>query len=71
MGVAICLKERIPDHRIIIKSETLELLWLEVNSNRERSFYMISWVRPPTGETDTGTFENLREFLVILDWDEK
>ena len=36
-----------------------------------KSFYVISWYRPPTGETDTVSFENLREFLKKLDRDEK
>ena len=32
---------------------------------------MISWYRPPTGKTDTASFENLRKFLKKLDRDER
>ena len=70
-GVAIYLKEQIPDPLQVIKSDTLELLCLEVKPNKGKSFYVISWYRPPTGETDTASFESLREFLKKLDSDEK
>ena len=70
-GVAIYLREQIPDPFLVINSDTLELLCFEVKRNKGKSFYVISWYRPPTGETDTASFESLREFLKRLDSDEK
>ena len=70
-GVAIYLKVQIPDPLQIITSDVLELLCLEIKPNIGKSFYLISWYRPPTGEIDTVSFENLREFLKKLDKDEK
>ena len=54
-----------------MKSDTLELLVLELAIKHSKSFYLACWYRPPTSGIDIQTFEKLRNELKILDQDEK
>ena len=50
---------------------SLELLSLEIKPKKARSFFLVSWYRPPTAIVDDGTFENLRAVLTRVDGQDK
>ena len=70
-GVAFYVKETIPDPIIKIKSDSLEIICLEVAPKNGKSFYVICWYRPPTNEIDISTFEKVRDIIKKLEQDEK
>ena len=70
-GVAIYVKENFPEPSVKLKSDSLELLVLELASKNSKSFFVACWYRPPTSGVDIQAFENLRNELKNLDHTEK
>ena len=71
-GVAVYVRENLPEPIIKIKSDKLELISLEVSHNiHAKSLHLVCWYRPPTAGVDEFAFENLREILKSLDREEK
>lgn len=71
-GVAMYVKESLPEATIKVASNKLELIALEVSpSNHARPFHIVCWYRPPTAGVDYTAFENLREILKNLDKEDK
>ena len=66
-GVAIYVKDSLSVPTIKLKSDKLEVLYLEIKPTNARSFFLVCWYRPPTSSVDETAFENLRETLGILD----
>ena len=63
-GVAMYVKESLPEPAIKLTSDKLELIALEVSpSDHARPFAIVCWYRPPTAGIDDTAFENLREIL--------
>ena len=66
------IKESLPEPKLKIISDELELIVLEVShSNFARSFHVICWYRPPTASVDYAAFEELEKILKRLESDEK
>ena len=70
-GVAIYVKDSLPEPIIELKSDKLELLSLRIKPKNAKSFIFVCWYRPPTSVVDNAAFENLREILGKLDNEEK
>ena len=70
-GVAIYVKESKPEPSVKLKSDSLELLVLELAPKNSKSFFVACWYRPPTSGVDIQAFENLRNELKNLDHTEK
>ena len=70
-GVAIYVKESLPEPVVRIKGNELELLALEFSPNHGRHFFVVCWYRPLTLGVDEASFEKLRETLKELDREEK
>ena len=71
-GVAMYVKESLPEPTIKLTSNKLELIALEVSpSYHARPFVIVCWYRPPTAGIDDTAFENLREIPKNLDKEEK
>ena len=70
-GGAFYVKETMPDPIIKVKSDSLEIICLEIAPKKGKSFYVISWYRPPTNEIDISTFEKIRDIIKELKQDEK
>ena len=70
-GVAIYVKESFPEPSVKLKSDSLELLVLELVPKNSESFFLACWYRPPTSGVDIQAFEDLRNELKNLDQNEK
>ena len=70
-GVAIYVKESFPEPSVKLKSDSLELLVLELAPKNSKSFFLACWYRPPTSGVDIQAFEDLRNELKNLDQNEK
>ena len=70
-GVAIYVKESLPPPVIKLKSDTLELISLEIKQNHAKPFLVVCWYRPPTDGVDDTAFENLRHVLIDLEKENK
>ena len=64
-GVEIYVKASLPEPKVRIKSDNLELISLEIAPKHAKSFLVVCWHRPPTA--DDVAFENFREILKNLD----
>ena len=62
-GVAIYVKDSLPEPIIELKSDKLELLSLRIKPKNAKSFIFVCWYRPPTSVVDDAAFENLRGIL--------
>ena len=70
-GVAIYVKESLPPPVIKLKSDTLELISLEIKQNHAKPFLVVCWYRPPTDGVDDTAFENLRHVSIDLEKENK
>ena len=70
-GVAIYIKENFAEPSVKLKSDSLELLVLELAPKNSKSFFVACWYRPPTSGVDIQAFENLRNKFKNLDHTEK
>ena len=71
-GVAIYIKDSVPEPVLKITSKKLEFLSLEIQpSHYCKPFNVVCWHRPPTNSIDNDAFEELREVLLKLDSDKK
>ena len=70
-GVAIYVKNSLPEPKVKLKSENLELLSVEISPGRAKPFLLVCWYRPPTCGVDDEAFEKLTKVLSDLDKDEK
>ncbi len=71
-GVAIYVKDSLPEPEVKLTSDKLELLTLEVSPNSHaKSFFIVCWYRPPTSNVDNTAFESLVVILKHLDKEEK
>ena len=70
-GVAIYVKESLPEPTVKIISNKLELIELEFNPNHAKPFLIISWYRSPTSGADDVSFEYLRDLLKEANKEEK
>ena len=71
-GVAVYVRENLPEPIIKIKSDKLELISLEVSHNiHAKSLHLVCWYRPPTAGVDELAFEYLREILKGLNREKK
>ena len=70
-GVAIYVKNSIPEPVVKLKSDNLELLSMEIFPGHARPFHLVCWYRPPTSCVDDEAFENLTGVLSGLDEDGK
>ena len=52
-GVAFYVKDSLPDVRVKLKCDELELLCLEITPRNAKSMFLLSWYRPPTSDTQT------------------
>ena len=66
-GVAIYVKDTLPEPKIKQNCDNIELLSLEIKQQNARPFFFVCWYRPPTSGVDEAAFENLRESLGDLD----
>ena len=66
-GVAIYVKDNLPEPKISLRDSNLELVCLEFTPRPTEAFYVIAWYRPPTSAVDNSSFEALREVLNRLD----
>ena len=67
-GVAVHVRENLPEPIVKIKSDKLELISHEVSHNiHAKSLHLVCWYRPPAAGVDEFAFENLREILKGLD----
>ena len=67
-GVAVYVRENLPEPIIKIKSDILEPISLEVSQNiHAKVLHLMCWYGPPTAGVDEFAFENLREILKGLD----
>ena len=66
-GVAIYVKESLPPPVVKLKSDTLELISLEIKQNHAKPFLVVCWYRPPTDGVDDTAFESLRHVLIDLE----
>ena len=66
-GVAIYVKDTLPEPKIKQNCDNIELLSLEIKQQKARPFFFVCWYRPPTSGVDEAAFENLRESLGDLD----
>ena len=66
-GVAIYVKESLPEPTVKIKSDKLELVALEFTSDHAKPFLFMCWYRPPTAGLDHESFKNLRDILRAVD----
>ena len=69
--MAIYVKDSLDVLQVDQQMNSLGLLSLDINSKKARSFFLISWYRPPTTNVDDSTFENLRAILTRLDRQDK
>ena len=60
-----------PDVRVKLKCDELELLCLEITPRNAKSMFLLSWYRPPTSDTDKTAFNSLREILRQLEREDK
>ena len=61
-GVVIYVKESLPEPKLKIIIDGLELIVLEVSrSNFARSFHVVCWYRPQTACVEYAVFEALRK----------
>ena len=70
-GVAIYVKNTLPEPKIKQNSNKIELLSLEIKKQNARPFFSACWYRPPTSGVDETAFNNLREPLGDLDKERK
>ena len=70
-GVAIYVKDDLPEPKIRLKSSNLELLCLEFTPRHAKAFFVIAWYRPPTSAVDNPSFEAFREVLKCLDAEDR
>ena len=70
-GVAIYVKESLPEPTVKIKSDKLELVALEFTSDHTKPFLVMCWYRPPAKGVDDESFENLTDILRAVDKKEK
>ena len=70
-GMALYVKESLPEPTVNIISDKLELIELEFNPIHAKPFLIISWYRPPTSGVDDVSFKNLRNVLKEADKEEK
>ena len=70
-GVAIYVKDSLPEPIIELKNDKLELLSLRIKPKNAKSFILVCWYRSPTSVVDDAAFENLSEILRKLDKEEK
>ena len=61
----------LPPPVIKLKSDTLELISLEIKQNHAKPFLVVCWYRPPTDGVDDTAFENLRHVLLNLEKENK
>ena len=70
-GVAIYIKDDLPEPKIRLMSNNLELLCLEFTPRHAKGFLVIAWYRPHTPATDNPCFEAFREVLKCLDSEDR
>ena len=70
-GIAIYVKDSLPEPIIELENDKLELLSLRIKPKNAKSFILVCWYRPPTSVVDDAAFENLREIIRKLDKEEK
>ena len=71
-GVAIYIRDNLPEPIIKLKSDKLELISLDVSQNiHARSSHLVCWYLSPTACVDEHAFENLRGILKDPDREEK
>ena len=70
-GIAIYIKESLPEPSIKLKNASLELFIHELEPEHSKSFFLACWYRPLTSGVDTQAFENLKNELKNLDQTEK
>ena len=70
-GVAVYVKDELPEPKVKLGSSNLELLCLEFTPLHAKAFFVIAWYRPPTSAIDNPSFEALREILNGFDSEDK
>ena len=70
-GVAIYVKDDLPEPKLRFKNSNLALLCLEFTPHHARAFIIIAWYRPPTSAVDNPSFKAVREVLKCLDSEDK
>ena len=70
-GVDIYVKESLPPPVVKLKSDTLELISLEIKKNHAKPFLVVCWYRPLTDGVDYTAFESLRHVLIDLEKENK
>ena len=65
VGVAIYAKDTLPDPKVRIKSNDLELLCLEIILQQAKNFYLLSWYRPQQQSFTTPPCSHSTKFYVI------
>ena len=70
-GVAIYVKNSLPEPKFKLKSDNLELLSGEISPGHAKPFLLMCWYRPPTSGVDDEAFEKLATVWSDLDKDEK
>ena len=70
-GLAIYVKESLPELTVKIISNKLEVIELEFNPIHAKPFLIISWYRPSTSRADDVSFEYLRDLLKEADQEVK
>ena len=70
-GVAIYVKDSLEVIQVEQQMDNLEIISLEIKPKTAKSFFRVSWYRPPTANVDDVTFENLKVVLTTLDREDK
>ena len=70
-GVAIYVKDSIEVNQVEQQMDNLEIISFEIKPKIAKSFFLVSWYRPPTANVDDVTFENLKVVLTTLDRGDK
>ena len=65
-GIAIYVKDGLPEPKVKLKSENLELLPVEISPGRAKPFLIVCWYRSPTCGVDDEEFEKLTKVLSDL-----
>ena len=57
--------------KVKLKSDELELLFLEITPRNAKGMFLLSWYRPSTPDTEKISFDSLREILRQLERGDK